>query len=154
MRRSVVAALCTVLVLPCSAVGQESIGRYTRDFEKRDGYFPLYWDAEEERLLLEVHNLDQEFLYLTSLATGLGSSQLGLDRGMITDEAIARFERHGGRVLLVLSNPRFRAVNTDNPALVRSVNESCGIWGIEAFEVRGRGQDLSSRRLRGVRLGV
>lgn len=135
MRRSVVAALCAVLVLPCSAVGQESIGRYTRDFEKRDGYFPLYWDAEEERLLLEIRDLDQEFLYLTSLATGLGSSQLGLDRGMITDEAIAHFERHGRRALLVLSNPRFRAVNANNPALVRSVNESFPLSTIAAFEI-------------------
>jgi hypothetical protein len=154
MRRSVVAALCTVLVLPCSAVGQESIGRYTRDFEKRDGYFPLYWDAEEERLLLEVRNLDQEFLYLTSLATGIGSSQLGLDRGMITDEAIARFERHGGRVLLVLSNPRFRAVNTDNPALVRSVNESFPLSTIAAFEVLAEDEADEDGGVEGVLLDV
>jgi hypothetical protein len=135
MRRSVVIALCAVLVLPCSTVGQESIGRYTRDFEQRDGYFPLYWDAGEERLLLEVHNLGEDFLYLTSLATGLGSSSLGLDRGMIVDQAIAHFERHGGRALLILSNPRFRAVNTDNPALVRSVNESFPTSTIAAFEI-------------------
>jgi len=138
MRRSVVAALCAVLLLPLlpsSAIGQESIGRYTRDYEKRDGYFPLYWDAEEDRLLLEVRHLDEEFLYLTSLATGLGSSALGLDRGMIADEAIARFERHGTRALLVLSNPQFRAVNTENPALVRSVNESFPTSTIAAFEI-------------------
>ncbi|MFC1639150.1 zinc-dependent metalloprotease [Gemmatimonadota bacterium] len=140
MRRSVVAAVCAILVIPCFTVGQESISRYTRDYEQRDGYLPLYWDAEEERLLLEVRNLGEEFLYLTSLATGLGSSSLGLDRGMITDEAIAHFERHAGRALLVLSNPRFRAVNTENPALVRSVNESFPLSTIAAFEILAEDQ--------------
>jgi len=95
----------------------------------------LYWDADEERLLLEVRNLNEQFLYLTSLATGLGSSRLGLDRGMIADEALARFERHGSRALLVLSNPRFRASDSQNPALVRSVNESFPTSTIAAFEI-------------------
>lgn len=135
MRRSVVLSLAVLFALPHSTFGQESIERYTRDFEKREGYFPLYWDGEEDRLLLEVRNLDEEFLYLTSLATGIGSSRLGLDRGMIADEAVARFERHGNRALLVLSNPRFRARNTENAALVRSVNESFPTSTIAAFEI-------------------
>ena len=135
MHRFIVAALGAVLLLPCSASAQESISRYTREFEKRDGYFPLYWDTEEGRLLLEIPRLDEEFLYLTSLATGMGSSRLGLDRGMITDEAIARFVRVGQKVLLILSNPRFRAVNTDNPALVRSVDESFPTSTVAAFDI-------------------
>ena len=147
MRRFIVAALCAVLSVPNSVFGQESIGRYTRDFEKRDGYFPLYWDSEEQRLLLEVRSLDEEFLYLTSLATGFGSNDLGLDRGMIADEALARFERHGGRALLVLSNPRFRAVNTDNAALVRSVNESFPTSTIAAFEILAEDQTDGGRIL-------
>ena len=89
MRRSVVVGLVALVLLPCFAVGQESIGRYTRDFDKRDGYFPLYWDDDEGRLLLEVRNLEEEFLYLTSLATGLGSGRIGLDRGMIASEFVA-----------------------------------------------------------------
>jgi len=135
MCRSVLLLLVSAMVLPCATYGQESVDRYTRDFEKRDGYFPLYWDQDEERLLLEVVNLEEEFLYLTSLATGLGSSRVGLDRGMIADEAVAHFERHGSRALLVLSNPRFRATDTDNEALVRSVNESFPTSTIAAFEI-------------------
>ncbi len=135
MRSLFIVALSVVLMLPASTFGQRSIERYTRDFEKRDGYFPLYWDTEEQRLLLEVRELNEEFLYLTSLATGLGSSRLGLDRGMITDEAVARFERHGNRAMLVLSNPRFRAVGSDNQALIRSVDESFPVSTIAAFDV-------------------
>jgi len=135
MRRFIVTVLAVILVAPDCAVAQETISRYTRDFEKREGYFPLYWDAVEGRLLLEIPRLNEEFLYLTSLATGLGSSRLGLDRGMISDESIARFERHGRKVLMVLANPRFRADGTDNPDLVRSVEESFPTSTVASFDI-------------------
>lgn len=141
MRRLVVVVLCTLFLTPVHLSAQQSIRDYTRDMEKRDGYFPLYWDANRGRLLLEIPRLNETFLYLTSLATGLGDTRLGLDRGMIGDEGIARFERHGPKVLLVLTNPRFRAVNTDNPALTRSVEESFPTSTIAAFEVLAEERD-------------
>ena len=135
MRRLVVVVLCALFLSPASLSAQQSIRDYTRGMEKRDGYFPLYWDANGGRLLLEIPRLNESFLYLTSLATGLGDTRLGLDRGMIGGEGIARFERHGPKVLLVFTNPRFRAVNTDNPALTRSVDESFPTSTVAAFEV-------------------
>jgi hypothetical protein len=54
---------------------------------------------------------------------------------MIADQFVARFERHGGKVLLVLTNPRFRAENTANASLVLSVEESFPTSTIAAFEV-------------------
>ncbi len=135
MRHFIAAALIVTLVAPDAAAGQETISRYTRDFDKHEGYFPLYWDSVEARLLLEIPRLNDEFLYLTSLATGLGSNRLGLDRGMISDESIARFERHGNKVLMVLTNPRFRAASTENPDLVRSVEESFPTSTVASFEV-------------------
>jgi hypothetical protein len=135
MRNFVIAVLAAILIVPDAASAQESISRYTRDFEKRDGYFPLYWDSAEGRLLLEIPRLNEEFLYLTSLATGLGSNRLGLDRGMISDESIARFERQGNKVLMVLANPRFRADGTANPDLERSVEESFPTSTVASFEV-------------------
>jgi hypothetical protein len=142
MRRVALVALCTLFALPAQLPAQESIRDYTRGMEKRDGYFPLYWDAAGGRLLLEIERTGEEFLYLTSLATGIGHTQLGLDRGTIMDEAIARFDRVGQRMLLVFTNPRFRALDADNPALVRSVDESFPISTVAAFDVvaeeRGR----------------
>ena len=87
MYRLVAAALGCILMLPPSAGAQESIADYTEAFEQRDGYFPVYWDATEGRLLLEIPRIGEEFLYLTSLATGLGSTQLGLDRGFTKPQA-------------------------------------------------------------------
>jgi hypothetical protein len=141
MRRLYAILVAGSLMLPCLASAQQSISRYTRDMEKRDGYFTLYWDAEEARLLLEVSRLGSEFLYLTSLATGLGSSSLGLDRGTIGNAFVAHFERHGGTVLLVLANPRFRADTAANPSLVRSVEESFPTSTVAAFEVLAEEDD-------------
>ncbi|UCG85696.1 MAG: zinc-dependent metalloprotease [Gemmatimonadota bacterium] len=141
MRYFAAVVLAGSLLLPWQASAQESVSRYTRDLEKREGYFTLYWDAQEARLLLEISRFGEEFLYLTSLATGVGSSRLGLDRGTIADAAIARFERAGNKVLLVLANPRFRADNTDNTSLIRSVEESFPTSTVAAFEVLAEDED-------------
>ncbi|NIS64375.1 MAG: peptidase, partial [Gemmatimonadales bacterium] len=117
MHRILAVCIAAAVWMASPLEAQPSIRQYTSGFDKRDGYFPLHWDPATGRLLLEIPHFDQEFLYLTSLATGMGSTQLGLDRGMIGDEAIARFERVGPKVYLVLTNPRFRAVTTDNSAL-------------------------------------
>jgi len=127
-----VGTLWCLVVWPAGA--QQPIADYTRTFEKRDGYFPLYWDAARGRLLLEVRP-GEEFLYLPSLATGVGSQLLGLDRGLIGESMLAQFARVGPRVQLVIKNLDFRAIRTDNPALVRSVEESFPTSTLAGFDV-------------------
>ncbi|HJQ66033.1 MAG TPA: zinc-dependent metalloprotease [Gemmatimonadales bacterium] len=115
---------------------QQPIADSTRTLEKRDGYFPLYWDQSKGRLLLEIPSgrIGQDFLYLPSLATGLGDANIGIDRGTIGREQIARFDRVGPKVLLVLQNPQFRAVG-DTGALSRSVQESFPLSTLAAFDL-------------------
>ncbi len=120
------------------ASGQQplpNIDSYTEGLERQEGYFPLYWDAAKARLLLEVSRWNEDFLYLPSHATGLGTSRLLLDRGEIGDESIARFEKTGDRVLLVLRNSGFRAQGISNEALIRSVDESFPHSTVAAFPV-------------------
>jgi hypothetical protein len=135
MPRPLALAVSALVLFATTARAQQSIAQYTAGHEKLDGYFPLYWDAAGGRMLLEITRPGEEFLYLTSLATGVGSTALGLDRGMIGDGAIARFERVGPKVFLVLTNPRFRAEQTDNPALQRSVDESFPVSTVGAFDI-------------------
>jgi hypothetical protein len=135
MPRVLVLALSAITILTPAGRAQQSITQYTAGFEKIDGYFPLYWDAAGGRLLLEVPRPGEEFLYLTSLATGLGSTEIGLDRGMIGAGLIARFDRVGPKVFLVFTNPRFRAAGTASPALRRSVEESFPISTAAAFDI-------------------
>lgn len=123
---------CWVLAYPANA--QQTIADYTRALEKREGYFPLYWDAAKGRLLLEVR-IGEDFLYLPSLATGIGSEPLGLDRGLIGQSMVAQFHRVGPRVHLVIKNLDFRATRTGNAALVRSVEESFPTSTLAGLEV-------------------
>ena len=127
-----IAAALLVLAAPVAAQ-TPTITDLTKTFERRDGYFPVYWDGAKGRLFLEVR-LGEDFLYLPSLATGLGDASLGLDRGSIGDEQIGRFERVGPKVQLVLQNPRFRAVS-DNEALARSVRESFPLSTVASWDV-------------------
>ncbi len=133
-----VALIFCILVTSFKAEAQDSnsksIREYTKDLEKQDGYFPLYWDQKQGSLLIEINRFEEDFLYLPSLSTGLGINQLRLDRGMIGDEKVARFKRVGPKVLLELQNIGFRA-NTDNLALKRSVEESFSTSVIASFKV-------------------
>ena len=126
MLRSTASGLAAIvaLLLATPPVGAQTIADFTADMESQDGFIPVHWDAGEGKLYLEIDRLGEDFLYLQSLATGVGSNRLGLDRGMIGAEHIARFERVGPRVHFVLQNPGFRAVENHTDALERSVEES------------------------------
>ncbi|HWW82504.1 MAG TPA: hypothetical protein VNZ26_02815, partial [Vicinamibacterales bacterium] len=58
-----------------------TIEERTTGMQKLDGYFPLYWDERAGSLWLEIPRFDAEFLYTTGLSAGLGSNDIGLDRG-------------------------------------------------------------------------
>jgi hypothetical protein len=77
--------------------------------QKLDGFVPLYWDESRGQLLLEIARFNQEFLYQVSLAAGLGSNPVSLDRGQVGPSAVVRFERVGPKVLLV--QPTRRSCN-------------------------------------------
>jgi hypothetical protein len=100
-----------------------SIEDRTAGMQRIDGYFPLYWDARAGNLYLEIPRFDSEFLLTTGLAAGLGSNDLGLDRGISGASRIVTFNRVGPKVLLIQNNERFRA-GSANPAERRSVEDS------------------------------
>ncbi len=125
------AAIVAYLVAGLEAAAQPSIAEKTQGMERHEGYFGFFWDEKEGRIWLEVDRFGEEFLYLESLATGFGSSPIGLDRTQPGRSRIVVFERHGPRVLLVEPNQRFRAI-TDTPAQQTAVEESFPrsiLWG-------------------------
>src|ERR1700742_3933878 len=82
----------------------QSIEERTTGMQKLDGYFPIYWEGRTGTLFLEIPRLDSEFLYTTGLAAGLGSNDLGLDRGQQGQGRIVEFHRIGPKVMLVQGN--------------------------------------------------
>ncbi len=102
----------------------KSIADAAKGMEKRDGFIPIYLDPKGEKIYLEIPHDSMRVLYLLSLATGLGSNPIGLDRGSGQAEQIARFDRVGDRVLLVFENWKYRSSDTNNPDHVRTVDEA------------------------------
>jgi len=118
-----------------------SIADKTRGMEKKDGFVPLYWDSSAGRLWMEIPRMGEEMIYQVSLPAGLGSNDIGLDRGQLGDTRIVRFERSGPRILMVQPNQSFRA-SSANPDERRDVEDSFAqsvLWGFTvAAESDGR----------------
>lgn len=140
-------ALLLSLVMLCCALAagaQErkppaSFTEATRGLQRLEGFLPLYWDAREGRMLLEISRFGEEFLYQVSLPTGVGSNPVGLDRGQLGDTHVVFFERVGPKVLLVQPNYRYRALS-DNPEERRAVEESFArsvVWGFKVEATEG-----------------
>src|SRR5499425_956317 len=90
-----------------------SISEKVTGMQKFPGYFPFYWDAKAGKIWLEIDRWNSEFLYVESLPAGIGSNDIGLDRGQLGSSDIVRFDRSGPRILLVAPNYSFRALSND-----------------------------------------
>lgn len=112
----------------------QNLAARTAGMKHFDGLFPLDWDGKTGKLYLEVSHLDdkghsEDFLYTHSLPYGVGSNDLGLDRGQLAgvgeggSSRVVHFERTGPKVLLVQPNLAFRSSATD-PAEVLTVRQS------------------------------
>jgi len=98
-----------------------------------EGFFNFYWDEQNGKIYLEIDEMEQEFLYVHSLAAGVGSNDIGLDRGQLGGEHVVKFERVGPKVLLVEPNYRYRAI-TDNPNEREAVEQAFATsvhWGFK-----------------------
>lgn len=105
-------------------------------FDHLDGFVDLYWDADAGRILIDVEELDQPFIYQSSLPRGVGSNDLGLDRGQLGTTRIVRFVQSGPKVLLVADNLAYRA-ESDNADERQAIEESFArsvIWGFEDID--------------------
>jgi len=68
-----------------SVMAQErpTIAEKTEGMEVLDGFFPMYWDGDAGTLWMKIARFDSDLLYIRSLAAGVGSNDIGLDRGQI-----------------------------------------------------------------------
>jgi hypothetical protein len=120
-------SLCWQQVLP------NRFESLTAGTKKLDGYLPLYWDEHAGKMWLEITRLGEEFFYTTALSAGVGSNDLGLDRGKMNELKVVHFERSGPRILLVENNYKFRA-GSENSAERRAASDSFArsiLWGFE-----------------------
>ena len=96
------------------------------DFDKLntyEGLFTFHHSDSADKIYLEVEHLDSEFLYVSWLSEGVGSNDLGLDRGQIGGTRVVKFTKAGNKLLLVQPNLKFRAI-TNNSLERKSVEEA------------------------------
>jgi hypothetical protein len=143
--------LSQLMLLCCSALQAQprqgdatkipTITEKVAGMEKFAGYFPFYWDAKAGKIWLEIDKWNTEFLYVESLPAGIGSNDIGLDRGQLGSSSIVRFDRSGPRILLVAPNYSFRATsnNADERQAVKDAFAESTLWGFDvAAEEAGR----------------
>src|SRR5215216_336288 len=131
--------LSLLLLLFCFSTVQAQITQKVAGMEKFPGFFTFYWDAKAGKIWLEIDKWNTEFLYVESLPAGIGSNDIGLDRGQLGNSAIVRFDRTGPRVLLVAPNYKFRAVsnNADERVAVKDAFAESTLWGFEVVAEEG-----------------
>ncbi|MEP5614045.1 MAG: zinc-dependent metalloprotease [Cyclobacteriaceae bacterium] len=122
---------------PSEPTNSDGIALFTGGMDKQEGYFNFYYDEEIGRIFLEVDKVDEEFLYVNSLTAGIGSNDIGLDRGQLGQERVVKFQKYGNKLLLTQPNQDYRAVS-DNNDEVKSVAEAFASSVIGGFEIKSK----------------
>ncbi|MBB3169550.1 zinc-dependent metalloprotease [Simiduia aestuariiviva] len=116
-----------------NAPTDNSIESFTRNMTRQAGLIPVIYDQNSGKAYLEITRNGPEYIYYFSLPQGLGSNDIGLDRGQLMDleTKLVRFADAGDKVLLQQRNTYYRAVS-DNDLEQQSVSEafaSSVLWG-------------------------
>ncbi|GGO65631.1 zinc-dependent metalloprotease [Bowmanella pacifica] len=112
--------LCLLLSPLANAAG---IKDFTKGMELRQGYFDFYYQASEDKVFLLVDKIEQPFIFQSSLPRGIGSNDIGLDRGQLGETRLVQFEPFGNKLLLKQLNTYYRA-DSHNVAERASIDEA------------------------------
>ncbi len=138
--RTMLLFLAIVTFAAAAQTAPVTIAEKTKDMTAMPGYFPMFYEVKTGHVFLEVSRWNDDFLYVNSLPAGVGSNDIGLDRGQIGGSMIVRFERFGPKVLLVQPNQNYRAVTNDAQER-RAVEESFAQSVIGGFTVEAEEGD-------------
>lgn len=116
-----------------------SIDSKVAGMQKFTGYTEFYYDNKQDKIFLIIDKFDTEFLYVVSLPAGIGSNDIGLDRGQLAGERIVKFERRGPKILMVEPNYRYRAItdNADERRVVQEAFAQSVLWGFTVVTEEG-----------------
>ena len=108
-----------------------TIEEKTKDMRKQEGFLNFYWEETTGKIWLEINKTDTEILYQQSLPAGLGSNDIGLDRGLLGETRIVKFSKVGRKILMIAPNYAYRAVTkeaNEKRAVEQSFAQST-LWG-------------------------
>ena len=109
--------------------------------KKFTGFFDFYYEPSSDKILLEVDKIDYEFLYVPSLSSGIGSNDIGLDRGQLGRERIVKFIKRGYKLLLIEPNTYYRS-SSNNQNEIRSIEQAFAKSILYGFEIKDHQNDI------------
>ena len=98
------------------------------------GFMDFSYNDDSGKIILEIDNLDNEFLYINSLSRGVGNNDLGLDRGQLGNSRIVYFTKRGNKILLIQPNLRYVS-NSSNELENKAVEEAFARSVLFGFEI-------------------
>ena len=105
------------------ASSPESIKDFTQNMQHQAGYYDFYYQLDQDKIYLKINAFDQPFLFQSSMPQGIGSNDIGLDRGQLGETRLVKFERYGNKVMLKQLNTAYRA-SSSNLAEQASIDEA------------------------------
>ncbi len=118
----------------------KNIKSFTKNMDHNEGFIGFYWDNVTGKIYLQIDQFNQDLLYAYYLRSGVGSNDIGLDRGQIGGYSLVQFKRLGNKVMMVEPNQSFRAIS-DNPAERQAVEDGFAqsiLWGGEIVAHEGQ----------------
>ncbi|WP_268410229.1 zinc-dependent metalloprotease [Alteromonas sp. a30] len=113
-----------------------SLSEYVAKLQKKSGFYDVFYRNDDGKLYLQIDakQLNQPFIFQSSLPFGVGSNDIGLDRGQLGETRLVQFERFGKRVLLKQLNTGYRAASS-NPDEVQAVDQAFASSVIAGLEI-------------------
>lgn len=111
-----------------------SISEFTQGMTKKSGLIPMYYDDTAGKVFLAIPASDEQYLFQSSLPYGVGSNDIGLDRGQLGRTRLVSFERFGNKLMLTQHNTKYRAAH-GSAAEKQSINEAFASSVIAGFTI-------------------
>ena len=131
--------LIFLIAFSCNSFSQffleKSSKKLQKGITKYEGFIPFYYDENNDKIYLEIEDVEEEFLYVRSLSEGVGSNDIGLDRGQLGDGVVVFFKKAGNKLLLIQPNLKFRAI-TKNEEEKQSVKEAFAKSVLHGFVIK------------------
>jgi len=117
----------------------KTISAFTKDMAYHNGFIDFYWDNTTGKIYLKINQFNQDLLYTYYLRSGVGSNDIGLDRGQIGGYSLVQFKRLGNKIMMIEPNQSYRAFS-DNLAERQAVEDGFTqsiLWGGEIIASEG-----------------
>lgn len=137
MLRVIQSTVITLVCLLCVSANAASWLEIRNQSNRVNGFMPYQVSKSQGKIWLELDEFKQPFIMYTGLPYGIGSNDIGLDRGQLGESRLVQFEKYGDKILLKQLNTRYRA-NSDNMAEKSSVQQAFASSVLYGFKVEAR----------------